>query len=307
MKKGINIRKTIVLLITILIPLLVATFIGIYSYNRYSPYYFDAYMENIEESTSAKAHAFLKYTTVAYDKEPYYEKDVQKDGERALTIQVFRSIEEVTETVDGKDVIVNKVYYHIAIYNINYNKLIKIKDPTGEDKLIYNSLPSIHVRIKDKNDDEKVSTYTLSVPKDSLFIEDYNSSPSKDYNGIELTSKYLKWLTVTNASDFSQNVSFEIYMSDNVKKPEEGDYFSMIDSFEKTDFISKLDEFEKFEVGYQDNYKKAGYFAYILKTRLWWHVLLAIGLTGFISVMFFIIWNYEEQHLSQETVKKKKK
>lgn len=307
MKKGFNLRKAIVLMITILIPLLVAVGIGIYSYNRYYPYYFDSYMDSVEETTSAKAHAFLKYTSYAYDKEPYYEKDIQKDGERALTIQVFRSIEKITEEKDGKEVTENRVYYHVAVYNINYKKLISIKDPTGEDKLLYNNIPSIHVRIKDKNDDEVVKTYTLSVPNDSLFIDDYAATPSKDHNGVELSSKYLKWLTITDANEFSNEVSFEIYMSDNVKKPEEGDYYARIDLFEKNDFVSKLDNFDDFEEGYQNNYKKAGYFAYIFKEKLWWHCLIAFALTGVISLMFYIIWNYEEQQIAAEKTTKKKK
>ena len=75
MKKRINLRKFVILFIAILIPVLAATFIGIYSYNRYTPYYFEEYMDETPETTYDKAHAFLKYNTDAYELEPYYTED----------------------------------------------------------------------------------------------------------------------------------------------------------------------------------------------------------------------------------------
>lgn len=307
MKKKFSIRKIIILLIAILIPVLASTFIGIYSYNRYTPYYFDQYMNQVEESTSDKAHAFLKYTTDAYEKTPYFEENVMKDDVLALTVEVYRSIETVTTIVDGLKTLTNQVHYHFAVYNVNYNKLIKIKNPSGEDKLEYNNVPQIYVKITDQKDNEKVEVLAMSVPNDSLFIKDYTATPDKDFRNNDFTNKYLKWVTFKTAGTLSNDVKIEVLMSDKPEKEAEASYYSVISQFTKNDFENKMDNFDSFEDGYSNNYQEAGYFGYILKKQLWWHVSLALVATGFVSVMFYVVWNYEEEQLIKAKTKQTKK
>lgn len=304
MKKRINLRKLIILLIAILIPVLAATFIGIYSYNRYTPYYFDEYMEQANETTYDKAHAFLKYTTDAYEKNAYYKEDVLKGGETALTFEVYRAIEVITQKVDGKDVTTNRVYYHFAMYNINYTKLMEIKDPTGEDKLTDSTVPQVYIKITDLNDNDNVKVISLGVPNNQLFIDDYSATPSKDYMGNDFTNKYLRWVSFDGAIDFSKEVKFEVLMSDKPDDEFEALYYSVITEFEKNDFENVLNNYEDFEEGFNNDYKAAGYFTYILKTQLWWHVAIALVSTGFISFMFYVVWNYEEEQTPKKKTKK---
>ncbi|MFA7367599.1 MAG: hypothetical protein WC008_04750, partial [Bacilli bacterium] len=294
----------IILLVAILIPVLSATFIGIYSYNRYTPFYFDEYMDEAPETTYDKAHAFLKYTTDAYEKDPYFNEDVMKDGDLALTFEVYRSVAITTEKVDGEDVTTNKIVYHFAMYNINYNKLFEIKDPTGEDKLLNNNIPQVYIKITDLSDDDNVEVISLGVPNNQLFIDDYNASPSKDYVGNNFTNKYLGWATFEGTKKFSKNVKIEVLMSDKPEDEFEALYYSVITQFEKNDFENSISTYDSFEDGFSNDYKAAGYFEYIFKKQLWWHISLALVGTGFVSFMFYVVWNYEEEQFAKKKTKK---
>jgi hypothetical protein len=292
-------------MITIIIPLLASTFIGIYAYNRYQGTYFDDYMADQKEETITKVHGYLQYTSSKYEKEPYYHQDVMKDNVRVMTIDVFRVLKKVTKTNDsGKEETVDELEYDIAIYNINYSKLVKyIK---ADKKLSINDLPIIYVKIKDINNSSVSEVLTSSAPDGYIFIDDYNASPDIDDYANDMGGKFLKWYTYTN-DKFSEDVKFEIVLSDEPENEAEAAYYAIVDTFTKADFKKELkaEDTVNFTVGYESNIKKAGYFVYVLKTKIWWQSLVTFVIVGFISFSFYIVWTAEEE-LNRKKVKKAK-
>lgn len=306
-KTKLSIKKLILIAICVLIPLLSGYFIATYAYNRYRPYYFSEYMENIEEDTEAKLNAYLEYYTYSYEEVPYIEEVVEKDSVEVLTFRVYRAIltsqkvDTNLETYTSYD-----LTYIFVIYNINYQKLVEIEDPTLEKKLSYDDLPQIYVTIQDNEFNGNETTITMGVPEDTVFIDDYNSSPEEDYRGRELNSRFLKWGETQIDTDFSDDVTVEVYMTDSLSE-EDATYHSTILQVTKTDFYqasSQLD-FSTYKQGYNTDYEAAGYLAHVFKTRIWWQSLIAIALMGLITFSFYIVWNAEE--LQNATKKESKK
>ena len=302
MKDSFKRKKIIILVIVTLIPLLASGFIGVYAYNRYQSEYFDAYMGNLEEDTNKQVHGYLKYASSSYEEEPYYHEDVMVDGDRVLTIDVFRTIMKVTEVEDDKEIVKEELQYNFAIYNINYSKLVKVKGP--DERLSVNNLPVIYLKIKDQNDTSISKVFTVSAPEEYIFIYDYNATPEKDSYGNDMGSKFLKWINYTNV-DFSKDVTFEFVLSDNPENEHEALYYDVITSFSKADFVEKLDaeDTKDFTKGSESDIKKAGYLGFILKTKIWWQSLIAFVLIGFISFSFYVVWKAEVE-LSRKRVKK---
>lgn len=302
MKDSFKIRRNIILAIVILIPLLASGFIGIYAYNRYQTGYFDTYMSNIEEDTNKKVHGYLKYSSSSYEEEPYYHEDVKKDGETVLTIDVFRSIIKVTSMEGDKEVITDELHYNFAIYNINYSRLVKLKG--ADERLSIDDLPVIYLKIKDQNDASKEEVVNVGAPQDYIFIYDYNAAPEKDSFGNEFNDQFLKWINYTN-EDFSEDVTFEFVLSDNPEKEHESLYYQVITSFTKEDFKKELtkEDTNAFTKGADSDITKAGYFGFVLTTKIWWQSLIAVIVVGFISFSFYVVWKAEVE-LNRKKVKK---
>ncbi|MDD3191585.1 MAG: hypothetical protein PHP41_02395 [Bacilli bacterium] len=306
-RKKFPIKKLIFLAIVTLIPLLASYFIGIYSYNRYEPTFFNEYMDSAEETTEDKIHAYLKYATYAYEKEPYFEKTIKNTNNNndAALFQIYRGItSEESRDDDNEIVITYKVKYYFAVYNINYTEIIAIKDPTGEEKLTYNSLPSMYVKITDVNEDTYKTSASLGIPGDEVLIDDYLSTPDEDYRGRELNSKYLKWVELTPSDAFSDEVTIELIIAD-ASSEGSASYYVVMDTITKNDFTRNIDDFDfdTLEEGFEFNNQEAGYFSYVFKTKIWWQSLIAFVLIGFITYSFYFVWQAEEM-MSKKKEKK---
>lgn len=305
-KTKLSIKKMILIAICVLIPLLSGYFIATYAYNRYRPYYFTEYMNNVSEDTEAKLEAYLDYYTYSYEQEPYIEEVVEKDSVEVLTFRVYRAI-LTSQKVDSnfESYTSYDLTYIFVIFNVNYQKLVEIEDPTLEKKLEYNNLPKIYVTIQDNEFTGNETTVTMSIPEDTVMIDDYASSPEEDYRGHELNSRFLKWGETQIDTDFSDDVTVEVYMTDSLSE-EDATYHSTIVEVTATDFYqasSQLD-YSGFKTGFSKDYEAAGYLAHVVKTRIWWQSLIAIVLMGLITFSFYIVWNAEE---TQNTNKKESK
>jgi|SRR5690554_1804433 len=275
-----SLGKIIILFIVILIPILGATFIGVYSYNRYQDDYFFNYMRETEETAEARINSYLRYTSFIYEEKPYFTEDIMKDGERVLTFTIFRGTQAD-----------EKLYYYFAVYNIDYEKIIEIEDPTGEKKLLYNNIPGFYVRINDANNS---ITEPLGSIREDVLISDYDSSPEKDSRGSTLTSRFVKWYAYEADGEFSENVEIELFLSRNIQ--DGGAREATIETFTFADFVNDFDKLntDTFVQGYEDDFSKAGYFSYVFKTKIWWQSLIALLLVGLISFSFYAVWTVEE-------------
>ena len=272
-------------------------------------------MTDTKETTLDKMNAYMKYISIRYEKEPFYQDDVKRNDKNVLRVAVYRVIAKVAITdADGNITkYEDQLQYHFALYNINYTQLIAIKDPTGEERLDVNRIPVIYLKVTDKNDSELTEVKSIESPEkpngDFEFIYDYDATPEKDYKGKTLTGKFLKWLVYTPNKDYSTDLKFDLVMSDKPSDEQNATYYGVITSFELSDVQkekSKID-FKDFEVGYNSSLREAGYLGYVLKTKLWWQMLIAIVAVGFISGSFYIVWMAEVEDKSKETVVKRKK
>lgn len=307
-KSKLSIKKLILMAICILIPLLSGYFIATYAYNRYQPYFFSEYMDLVEEDTEAKLEAYLDYYTYSYDKTPYYEQDVMKGDVKALTFRIYRAI-LTSQKLDNEQEFYTSydLTYIFVIFDINYEKLIEIQDPTGETELHYNTLPTIYIRLEDT---EYPTTYndtlTMSIPQDAVLIKDYNSSPEEDSRGKAMNSRYLKWVEKQINVNYSDSIEVEVFMTDSLTE-EEATYHSTILKVTKNDFYqtsSQLD-FSAYTKGAESDVKAAGYLAHVIKTKVWWQSLIAVVLMGLISFSFYVVWNAEEAQNTQKKESKK--
>ncbi|MFA6627815.1 MAG: hypothetical protein WCQ80_02565 [Bacilli bacterium] len=305
-KSKFPIKKLILLAICILIPILSGYFIATYAYNRYQPYYFGEYMDNAAEDTESKLEAYLKYYTYSYDETPYYEQIVTEDDVHAMTFRIYRAIFTSQKIDNNYEVYTSyDLSYIFVLYDINYEKLIDIQDPTGEATLEYDNLPNIYINIQDKEFDGNSVTLTMGVPQDMILIQDYDSSPETDDRGEELNSRYLKWSQTQIDPDFSDNIEVEVYMTDSLSD-EDASYHSTILTVTTTDFyqaFSQIDDASYIKGAAEDN-EAAGYLAHVVKTKLWWQCLITVVLMGLVSLSFYVVWNAEE---TQQATKKESK
>lgn len=307
----ITIKSMIMLLIVILIPLLGAFFIGTYSYNRYIDDFFYEYMNDIEDDTIAKFEGYIKYASMHYEKEPIFEVDVQKDDERVLTVAVYRSIVGYEDMDNSGNIIEYRtIVYHFLAYNINYQKLIEIKDPTGEIKLRYNQIPSIYIRLIDVANSDNTDLMTLDIPAGVMMIEDYNSSPEVDSRGEPLNSRYLKSSELVINPNFSKDIDIHVFMSEDASSSNPI-YHQTITKFTLNDVERNVDtiDLSGFNKGFSGSEVNAGYFTHVFKLRIWWQSLIAFILLGFVTFSFYIVWQAEEANVKVKTqnVKRERK
>lgn len=290
-KNRVFIKKFIIILIVTLIPLVAATLIGLYSYNRYQDDYFYEYMQKIDENAKDRIQGYIKFTTISFEEEPFYFEDVKKGSERVLTIAAYRAIINANTNEDSEE-IEEKLVYYFVVYNINYTKLIEIDDPTGEKKLLYNNIPGIYLKITDKNNAENTITQMLGAISTRAYIKDYESSPEKDVKGNELNSRYVRWLAYEQDEEYSNDLAFELIVSED---PSEDLSPGIITTFD-LEVESEVDDIDTtdFTEGYNNSIFKAGYFNHVFKKRLWWHCLIAFAVVGVISFSFYAVWTAEE-------------
>lgn len=295
------------LAICTLIPLLSGYFIASYAYKRYMPLYFHEYMENNEESTNQRLQAYLKYYTYSFDETPYYDEVVQKDGENALRFQIYRAILTSQKTNINYEIVTEyKLTYIFVIYDINYQKLISIEDPSGVKKLEYNTLPKIYVNIQDNQFDGNSQNLTMSIPSGNVLIHDYDSSPEKDSKGRELNSRYLNWVETQIDPAYFDDITIEVFMTDNLSE-EDRTYKSTILTVSKNDFYQVREQLDdtNYLLGANQDEVAAGYLAHAIKTRIWWQSLIAIVLMGFITFSFYIVWQAEDGYKKEKKESKK--
>lgn len=296
-----KVSKIIFLLIVVIIPLLAAFFIGQYGYKRYQDEYIYDYMEEIDENTKDKLDGYIKLISNSYNTTPIYEANIENNGNPVFRVEMYQATVELYD--ETKEETYLQVKYYVAVYNIDYEELVAVEDPTGEKKLRYNNIPVIYINITDTNDKDNVIEDGLKTTSTETLIEDYNATPDKDYRGNELNSKLLRWLEVTPTKDFSNKVEVEMFMTDSLDE-ETKTYHSVITNFTIENFEADAENIntENFEEGYDNDVLNANYFNYVFTTKLWWQSTIAFVLVGLITFSFYAVWNYEEKN---EKIKRK--
>lgn len=332
MKKGL-ISKLIKILIVVIIPLAAGFAVGSYAYSYYQDRFFDYYMDKAsDENSEDRLISYLEFInqSLEYSKTDdeysfYVKKDIKTEaGDSLFTVSIIRANEIKYEDYENKIGTVigkrNNYYltYYIAIYNVNYENLIKVLDPSGEHKLSYLELPTLSFEIVDKNDESIVfeadMTTVAGVTGESNLttVYDYGYYPEKDSNGKKLNSGnptslryYVLNGSTLSSSKFSQVVDFNIYVNSNFEDSENQLTPEKVATLELDDFYSNEHLInntevqktikENFKGTYDEDIFAAGYSKFVFGKYIWWEALIAIVCVGIICGSFVLVWDAEEE------------
>lgn len=356
MKTG-YIKLIIKLIIVIVLPLTAGTLIGVYAYDTYQTGYFYKYMNNASDSdTEDRFISYLKYETenLEYSKENgeyefFLKEDVKDQNDEVIfTFSIIRSsqvVEDVAQYGKNNQFIGREdeyyITYHMAMYNINWDKLALALDSSGEHPLAYDKLPTIEFVLIDRDQEEedkqeKVLTSTTVASQIGgntlVAVYDYGYSPKRDAEGNKLnadnpTSMRYYALTGVQINALSQNQDLVVRLKENWDKDTKEEDKTTADiavkSFDNlysnnhikkgvkdgdtvvvsSDEIKK--ELKQFSEAYNKDIFKAGYSKYVFATYIWWEALIAIILFEVVCGSFVLVWNAEEQKAMKKNKSKK--
>lgn len=332
MKKGL-ISKLIKIIIVVIIPLAAGFAVGNYAYSYYQDRFFDNYMEKASDDNSEdRLISYLEFInpSLEYSKENgkysfYVKQDIKTDdGDDLFTISIIRANEIKNEDYTNKiGTVIGKrdnyyLTYYVAIYNVHYDNLMKVLDPSGSHKLNYLELPTLSLEIIDKENDEITfeadMTTVASVTGESNLttVYDYGYAPEKDSNGKKLNSGnptslryYVLSGSTLSSSKFSQNVEINVYTNSNFEDSDNQLDPEKVASIELTDFYSnehlinntEVQKFIKnnFKETYGEDIFAAGYTKFVFGKYIWWEALIAIVCVGIICGSFVLVWDAEEE------------
>lgn len=330
-----NVKKLILLIITILIPITGAVLIGVYSYNRYNP---EVYTELETEfkadlvtgvvTTESRIDLYRKLESYYYEEDPIYTKKVEIDGEEVFSFSIYRGF-SVLYNQETKEYSY-EIKYEVYFYNVNYTKLQNEfkknfpDDPSLVDKY---SEPYFEIAIypsEEMNEDENLLdelSGTSVSGSTNIAIYDYNSIP--ETNG----DKPYRVQIVTFRERNLSNAIKKLFDGDNayitvdakIKKNVSGEdeaYYSTLEDLA----VEKVNDFKVYaadvdvetytqgwrEAGVRDTLKNAGYDKWLFKNYIWWQSLIALVIFSIIMAGFYFAFTYEEPQKPRNTSRKKK-
>lgn len=315
-------KKIYKILLLIIIPLLIAAGISVYSYSRYKTSFFGYYMNQSEyKNTEDRIDRYVKFYSSYYD--VWYEEDVKDaEGKALFTLRIYRWFDvDVTEDDNGDEITTKSMKYLYALYNINYgNVFYTMYDRADKNNRFEGYLPTFSLVLTDKADEDRTTTIEFASKTDCTF-EDYNYVGYTNDDGVE-TKKYysgakisadtsVRFATVSVDTTYTVNLNVVITSTDS--KDTEVD----IDSFEHdfTDYYTnakKLDIDTKsymsktISVGYDEDIADAGYAKFVITKYIWWEALIAIVLTLVVTGSTVAVWESEASKEAEKQAKIKK-
>ena len=295
------------LIIILLIPLLVAVGVGIYSYHRYQNYFYTYYLDNAKyKDTEDLLNRYMLFNDTYFQE--YIKQDVKnEDNKNLFTLAVYREFDEIENEDEEKETTMKYSFY---IYNVDYENVYRtIPGYSDEKEHKFNAyLATFKLKLVDKADEENVIELTFSTNTAYTF-KDYNfkgvGDTQKWQDGTKITTAYVKWAEIDCAEqDITENVTLTITAIDSQYPSEDdGNNFEAYTA-ELTDFFTttkKLDtESSKYDgkelvKAYNGDVKKAGYTKYVIAKWMWWECLIGFALTLVITGSIFIVWTSEEE------------
>lgn len=321
-------KKIIILIIAIILPLVGAFMIGWYGIAvRYEPEkntavasLFKNYLNKGVITSEGRIKNYRQFENYYYDENPLYIETIENEaGNPLFTLAIYRAYYYYQPSVD--DEVQKKVKFEVFIYNVNYNL---VKDYfTLDDRTIIDEakMPKFSLTFTPTNGKDPFSI-TLTTGSD-VMIQDYDSVPEWA-DKAETTRNYVQSsiirVTQTPAlAKFSADVNIkvtatlEITGTDSVTTKLPTD--KPLAEFYLADFESDIDEIDTTDYlkGFRDpsvvkTFKNAGYHSWLFKKYLWWQGLIAIVLVGIVTGTFYLVWTAEDQKAKTtvKSIKKKK-
>lgn len=337
-------KKLVVLLISILFPILVTVFIGMYSYGTFGNWTqnqtkFKESIFNADTETSVSVENYAKFAATHYMNvsqnmnvySDYENKDVveAKNGTYTLDNKLTFSTYLVADTTDT-DTADPYISYMFFLYNLNYNNV----DPTniyfisvqGSDDEGYAHLGNAISQFKTQWTEEGLTgSATLSSSRGTPYaiydihaiLKDgkqndnettpfaYSLTPNRNYTvtddeGVEDTPILFNQLVscsfaiVETTSADEVNVLFTGTL-DNIKRSAEA-------ASKETNILKGYGSTAFDELNALEN---AGYFKFVFPTLLW-QCGLALLISGFVAIFFYLTWTYEDESKAPKKFKKTK-
>lgn len=327
-------KKIYKIILLIIIPLLIAAGISVYSYQRYKSSFFEYYMSQANyKDAEDEVEQYLQFNSTYYDL--WYSEDVKNDdGDALFTLGVYRWFDVVvTEDEDENEIVTKTMKYYYVLYNINYgNVYYTLYNRTDKDNRFNGYLPKFTLTLTDKNNDDNTITSSFVASSetgssDTSFtghtFSDYNfigytdddgNETKKFYSGDKITTGTdVKWVIGSVSSTYSLNLNLVINATDSkdtsvdedVYEHDFSDYYVNVKKYLNEDsgiFVSK-----ELNVGYDEDITDAGYAKYVITKYIWWQDLIAIVLTLFITVSTVIVWDSEAKAEAEKAEKIKNK
>ncbi len=326
-------KKIIVLIISILLPIVAAVAVGAYGYNvRYNPFNpnnilasqiqgeFLLHLNDGITTSQDRINNYMKLENYLYSSDPLYKKDVtDEEGTRLFTIAIYRHLEPYKPSADVEKVLNTR--FEVYVYNANYTK-IKEYFHLDDPKIIEDAgMPYFTIEFVPTNNRDSL-IYTLAQGNDN--IPDYDSIP--EYANEKSETKNFVQDTIFRERQFPAKFSSDVNIkikaflkitSGGDTNNLEADHILLEDYIEDFEYkAANLNE-EDYEKGFNvaigenDNLKKklvaAGLNKWIFTKYIWWQALIGFALVGLVTMSFCFIFFAEEKEETEKAAKKKKK
>lgn len=332
-----NVKKLILLLITILIPITGSVLIGVYSYNRYNPeVYTDLETEFKSDyvagaiTTESRIDLYRELENYYYEKDPIYTKKVELDGEEVFSLSIYRSFSVVYDKDTEQSSY--EVKYEVYFYNVNYTKLKdEFKKDFSDDPSVVDKYSDTYFEVgiyptAEMNEDENILDETSGASisgSTSIAMYDYNSVPElngeKPYRVQIVTFKERNLTSALKKLFDGENAYITVDAKISRTIDGEDPYYSTLENLveEKVsgfkvyaadfDVENTATIFEGHrETGVRETLNNAGYNRWLFKHYIWWQSLIALVIFSIIMAGFYFAFTYEEPQKPRNTSRKKK-
>jgi hypothetical protein len=254
-----KIAKIIGLIVLILIPLSITTFVGFYSYDRYQNTWLPNYIQKGLDTVD-KIERVVRFDSISYTLDPVYE---YTDPNHMFKLVVYGRLMQspsVTQYVD----------YVMYMYAIDFNELPEVIKP--KITLLYGVGES--------------STLTFNY---ETRFEDKEATPE---TSAAANNKYMSFkITFAATVDMAGSVDFTIFTGSDLSED-----YRLLHEDDITGIIHHPMTFNNSTLtvsGYNQNIETAGYLPYVLGKYIWWQALISLVLSGALSYLFYLVWQVD--------------
>lgn len=319
-------KKIIVLIISILIPLIAAVSVSLYAVNRYAPSgntemvtEFYSYLNSGIITSEGRIETYRKMENYYYEKDPILKKDIlDENGDRILTLAIYRNlcIYQPKTNVDPT----LKTLFEVFVYNVNYDIIKSYFELDNMNIVEEADMPVFTVTFTPTNGKDEFSIELKN--RSNVVIPDFDSTPeyadseTKTRNYVQ-SNIFREYESTNTLSKFSDDANIKITATLTIENDDSStttiDATRDIANEYIADFKHKGEEIDEanLEVGYResgvdDTYKNAGYYKWLGKHYIWWQALIAFALAGIITGTFYLVFTAEETNAKNKYKKKRK-